>query len=65
MTGFPGVHTICGLSNISYGFPTAQAYQPELCGDGYHQGFREPDYQSTGQTDDGQYDPLRKRLRAG
>jgi 5-methyltetrahydrofolate--homocysteine methyltransferase len=21
MTGFPGVHTICGLSNISYGLP--------------------------------------------
>ena len=50
MKAFPGVHTVCGLTNVSYGLPARTTGQSGVSRGGDHHGVGFGDHRSDGQT---------------
>ncbi len=51
----PQVHKTCGLSNVSYGLPEAEAGEPGFCRHGHCQGHGFGHHRSAGPADDGEH----------
>ncbi len=62
---FPGIHTACGLSNISYGLAGPKVHEPDLHDHGHRQRPGRCDHQPAGQEDDGQHHRRRGAGRPG